>query len=86
MPDHWIDGFTGRDAMLDAWWMLNRATDPLTVLRAAAILRESGAAIREAATRDARAEGASWAQIGDASKTSRQAEHRRYGHDDHHQD
>lgn len=77
-PDYWIEAFDERDKMLDAWWMLNRANEPLTVLRAAAILREVGAKLREQATADARAIGATWAQIGEASKTSRQAEHRRY--------
>jgi hypothetical protein len=80
MTGFWIDTFELRRQMLDALYTLHHAEDPLLVLRTAATLREIGAAIREKATADARAAGATWAQIAEASRSSRQAEHRKYHH------
>lgn len=79
VPEAWLDSFHRRGEMLDAIYTLLHADEPLLVLRAAATLREIGADIRRLATAAAREQGATWAQIGEASKTSRQQEHRRYG-------
>lgn len=76
----WLDTFAKRAELLDALYLLHRETDPLAILRLSATLRELGAHLREQAVREARAAGATWEQIGEASKTSRQQEHRRYAH------
>ena len=83
MPDKpipWIEGQPFEGEMRDALFLLEHAVDPLTVLRAGAILRTIGHTIREQATADARLAGHTWGEIGEANRTSRQAEHRRFAY------
>lgn len=66
----------------DALWSLQHAESPLTVIRAAADIREHAIAFVDRAVLSARADGATWEQIAEAMRVSRQAVHRRYAKDD----
>jgi hypothetical protein len=66
----------------DAFWNLQHAESPLTVLRAISDLQGFGQVITEAAVKDARTRGITWEEIADALRISRQAVHRRYAASD----
>lgn len=68
--------------MLDALYTLHRTDDPLLVLRAAATLRVVGEELRHHAARDAHDAGATWSEIGEALRMSRQAAHRHFAEHD----
>ena len=77
MPDRraWIDGLPDelRREYESGAWIVGHSSDPLAVLRAIQDWRQGGGVeIMRLAVRDARAEGATWADIGQALGQSRQ--------------
>ena len=73
-----VASFDRNDELQDARYVLDHAENPLAVLRALATLRSVLSELRQYATLHARANGHSWAEIAEASKTTRQQEHRKY--------
>ena len=68
-----LDGVEVPGELVDAWTKATGADDSLTALARMGVLRDSLNRWEAALARDALANGASWATIGDALGTSRQA-------------
>jgi hypothetical protein len=81
-PEAWIEQQEETTEFADALWALQHAESPLTVLRAIADVREYAISFQDTAVRAAREGGATWEQIAEAMRVSRQAVHRRYAKDD----
>ena len=73
----WLDDHEWPE-LHDAFWSLHHAESALTVLRAIADLRGFTEIVIEAAVKDARKNGATWEEIAEALRLTRQAVHRRF--------
>ena len=78
----WLDDHEWPE-LHDAFWSLQHAESAVTVLRAIADIRGFTEIVIEAAVKDARDNGATWEDIAQAMRLTRQAVHRRFAaHED----
>jgi hypothetical protein len=67
-----------RQEWIEAVFLLRTADSPLVILRAMSKLRDILVQYERAAVEEARAQGATWGDIGEALARSRQSVHRQY--------
>lgn len=60
--------------------VMTEGAQPIIIVQAIAILMREGDRLLDLAVKDCRAEGRSWAEVGEALGTSRQAARRRFLH------
>lgn len=79
----WLkDHFDDYTAMEDAHYLFYRIDEPLAMLRTMATLRRWGDEINRLAVEDARQAGATWEEIAEAMRRSKQSVHRQYASGD----